>query len=289
MFELLISQALNGLVTGMSLVLVSIGLSIIFGMLRIINFAHGVFYAVGVYVAFSITLATGNFFLGLVGSAVITAILGVIVEVGLLRPLYGEDPHYHLLLLFGLALIFEEGIAIIWGLEGHTTNAPALLQGTVDLGVTKMALYRLFLIAVTAIMVLLIWLFLRATKYGAIIRAGVEWPEMVECLGINIRKLFTIGFGAGVAMAAIAGTLMTPLITIEPLMGNSILVESFVVVVLGGLGNFRGALFGGLFVGLVMNLTAIVSPEFSNTVIFVFMVAFLLLKPEGLFGGKGVV
>lgn len=289
MLLLIILQVINGLVTGMSLVLVAVGLSIILGMLRLINFAHGVFYALGVYISFSVAAFTGNFWLGALLGFVLTGLAGMAVERGLLRGLYGEDPHYVLLLTFGLAQIIEYGIVEIWGLEGRITETPSILMGTLNVGFTHLSKYRLFLIVFTAVLVWVIWLFLKRTRYGAIVRAGVEHPEMVEALGINIYLIYTLGYGVGVGLAGMAGMLMTPLVQIDPLMGQTILVESFVVVVIGGLGNFRGAVFGGILVGEVISLAAIFSAELGQVAIFVFMTAFLLWKPTGLFGGKGVV
>jgi branched-chain amino acid transport system permease protein len=286
---LLILQIINGLVSGMTLVMVAVGLSIIFGMLRLINFAHGVFYALGVYISYSFAKWTGNFWLGLLVGFVLTGLVGLAIERGLLRRLYGQDPSYVLLLTFGIAQIIEYGIVQIWGLEGRSTEMPSLLKGTVSVGFTDLSIYRLFLIGFTAVLVVLIWLFLKRSRYGIIIRAGVEHPEMVESLGINLYLVYTIGFAIGVGLAAVAGMLMTPLTQIQPLMGQNILVQSFVVVVLGGLGNFRGAVFGGLIVGEIMSISSIFSAQIGNVIIFVFMAIFLLWRPQGLFGGKGVV
>lgn len=286
---LLVLQIINGLVSGMTLVMVAVGLSIIFGMLRLINFAHGVFYALGVYISFSFASWTGNFWLGLLIGFVLTGLVGLAMERGLLRRLYGQDPSYVLLLTFGMAQIIEYSIVQIWGLEGRVTEMPPLLKGTVSIGFTDLSIYRLFLIAFTTALVVLIWLFLKRTRYGIIIRAGVEHPEMVESLGINLYLIYTLGFAIGVGLAGMAGMLMTPLTQIQPLMGQSILVQSFVVVVLGGLGNFRGAVFGGLIVGEIMSISSIVSAQIGNVIIFVFMAIFLLWRPQGLFGGKGVV
>ena len=286
---LLILQIINGLVSGMTLVMVAVGLSIIFGMLRLINFAHGVFYALGVYISYSFATWTGNFWLGLLIGFVLTGLVGLAMERGLLRRLYGQDPSYVLLLTFGMAQIIEYSIVQIWGLEGRITEMPSLLKGTVSVGFTDLSIYRLFLIAFTTVLVVLIWLFLKRTRYGIIIRAGVEHPEMVESLGINLYLIYTLGFAIGVGLAGMAGMLMTPLTQIQPLMGQSILVQSFVVVVLGGLGNFRGAVFGGLIVGEIISISSIVSAQIGNVIIFVFMAIFLLWRPQGLFGGKGVV
>jgi branched-chain amino acid transport system permease protein len=286
---LLILQIINGLVSGMTLVLVAVGLSIIFGMLRLINFAHGVFYALGVYISYSFATWTGNFWLGLLLGFVLTGLVGLAMERGLLRRLYGQDPSYVLLLTFGMAQIIEYGIVQVWGLEGRITEMPPLLKGTVSVGFTDLSIYRLFLIAFTTVLVVLIWLFLKRTRYGIIIRAGVEHPEMVESLGINLYSIYTLGFAIGVGLAGMAGMLMTPLTQIQPLMGQSILVQSFVVVVLGGLGNFRGAVFGGLIVGEIISISSIFSAQIGNVIIFVFMAIFLLWRPQGLFGGKGVV
>jgi branched-chain amino acid transport system permease protein len=289
MILLVVLQLINGLVSGMTLVMVAVGLSIIFGMLRLINFAHGVFYALGVYISFSFAAWTGNFWLGVILGFVATGLVGVIVEKGLLRRLYGQDPHYILLLTFGLAQIFEYGIVQIWGLEGRTTQVPDMLKGVLDVGFTTFSKYRLFLLVFTGVLVFSIWIFLKKTRFGAIVRAGVEHPEMVESLGINIYRIYTIGYGVGVGLAGMAGMLMSPLTQIQPLMGQTILIESFVVVILGGMGNFRGAVLGGIIVGEIISLSALISAQIGEVIIFAFMTVFLLLKPEGLFGGKGVV
>jgi branched-chain amino acid transport system permease protein len=282
--SLLFSQTLNGVVTGMLYALMGIGLSIITGILNIPNFAHGAMFALGAYLVYTVIQVVGNFWLALVLAPVGVLVLGLLVEYGGIRPLYRAGHDYQLLLTFGLSLIFTEGIIVIWGPIGKSQLPPPLLRGGVDLGITVYPRYRLFVMAMAGLLVVASWLFLEKTRYGAIMRAGIEDKEMVSLLGIDIQRLFTAAFGLGAYLAGIAGALTAPIRGLNPFMGVDMLGIAFVVVALGGLGNLPGAIVAGIIIGLAQSLVALVWPEASVAVIFAVMAAVLLVRPQGLFG-----
>ncbi len=282
--SLLVSQVLNGLATGMLYALMGIGLSIITGVLNIPNFAHGALFALGAYLLYSIIQLAGNFCLALVIAPLGVGLLGVLIEYGGIRPLYKAGHDYQLLLTFGLSLIVTEGIIIIWSPVGMSQLPPPLLRGGVDLGITFYPKYRLFVMVAAALLVFGAWLFLEKTRYGAIMRAGIEDKEMVALLGIDIHRLFTAAFALGCVLAGIAGALTAPIRGLNPLMGVDMLGIAFVVVALAGLGNLLGSIAAGLLVGVAQSLVALFWPEASVAVIFAVMAAVLLVRPQGLFG-----
>jgi len=282
--SLLVSQVLNGLATGMLYALMGIGLSIITGVLNIPNFAHGALFALGAYLLYSIIQLVGNFWLALVIAPLGVGLLGVLIEYGGIRPLYKAGHDYQLLLTFGLSLIVTEGIIIIWSPVGMSQLPPPLLRGGVDLGITFYPKYRLFVMVAAALLVFGAWLFLEKTRYGAIMRAGIEDKEMVALLGIDIHRLFTAAFALGCVLAGIAGALTAPIRGLNPLMGVDMLGIAFVVVALAGLGNLLGSIAAGLLVGVAQSLVALFWPEASVAVIFAVMAAVLLVRPQGLFG-----
>ena len=282
--SLLVSQVLNGLATGMLYALMGIGLSIITGVLNIPNFAHGALFALGAYLLYSIIQLAGNFWLALVIAPLGVGLLGVLIEYGGIRPLYKAGHDYQLLLTFGLSLIVTEGIIIIWSPVGMSQLPPPLLRGGVDLGITFYPKYRLFVMVAAALLVFGAWLFLEKTRYGAIMRAGIEDKEMVALLGIDIHRLFTAAFALGCVLAGIAGALTAPIRGLNPLMGVDMLGIAFVVVALAGLGNLLGSIAAGLLVGVAQSLVALFWPEASVAVIFAVMAAVLLVRPQGLFG-----
>jgi len=282
--SLLVSQVLNGLATGMLYALMGIGLSIITGVLNIPNFAHGALFALGAYLLYSIIQIVGNFWLALVIAPLGVGLLGVLIEYGGIRPLYKAGHDYQLLLTFGLSLIVTEGIIIIWSPVGMSQLPPPLLRGGVDLGITFYPKYRLFVMVAAALLVFGAWLFLEKTRYGAIMRAGIEDKEMVALLGIDIHRLFTAAFALGCVLAGIAGALTAPIRGLNPLMGVDMLGIAFVVVALAGLGNLLGSIAAGLLVGVAQSLVALFWPEASVAVIFAVMAAVLLVRPQGLFG-----
>ena len=265
--------------------LMGVGLSLILGLLNIPNFAHGVLYALGAYVMISGAKAFG-FLGGLLAAIVAVAMLGAAIEYFGVRRLYRVHPDYILLLSFGLSLILTESIILVWGPVGITFQPPALLTGAIDLGVTAYPKYRLVVMVVTTVLVLGCYLFVTRTRYGAIIRAGIEDKEMAAALGINIRRVFTLTFAAGTGLAGLGGALMTPVRGLLPTMGIDILPFAFVVVVLGGLGSLPGAILAGLLVGVVQSLmTAIWAPG-ADASVFALMTLGIIARPQGLLGQR---
>jgi branched-chain amino acid transport system permease protein len=264
--------------------LMGLGLSLITGILNIPNFAHGALFAVGAYLLVTFVQAFGNFWLGLLIAPLGVALLGLLIEYAGIRRLYAAGHDYQLLFTFGLSLIIAEGIILIWGPVGISHLPPALLRGGLDLGFTFYPKYRLFVMLTAGLLVLLTWLFLEKTKYGAIMRAGIENKEMVSLLGIDIHKLFTAAFALGAYLAGIAGALIAPIRGLSPGMGVDMLGIAFVVVALGGLGNLLGAIAAGLLIGIAQAIVAAYWTEASTVVIYAVMAIVLLVRPQGLFG-----
>jgi branched-chain amino acid transport system permease protein len=283
--SLLAGAILNGLVTGMLYALMGVGLSLILGLLNIPNFAHGVLYALGAYVMLSGAKAFG-FLGGVVAAVAAVAVLGAAIEFLGVRRLSRVHPDYTLLLTFGLSLILTETIILVWGPVGITFQPPPLLAGGVDLGVTVYPKYRLVVMVVSAALVLGCYLFVTRTRYGAIIRAGIEDKDTAAALGINIRLVFTLTFAAGAGLAALGGALMAPVRGLLSTMGIDILPFAFVVVVLGGLGSLPGAILAGLLVGVVQSLmTAIWAPG-ADASVFALMTLGIIARPQGLLGQR---
>lgn len=285
---LILVQFLNGISLGMIYVLIAVGLTVVFGMLNIINFAHGALYAVGAYLAFSISMMLGqwigSFWIAIVLAPLFTAVLGAAIEVGLLRRMMDAEHEYQILLTFGVALILQELIIMIWGPIGKSLAMPGELKGVVDFGIFTFPDYRIFLIGFIALVCLAVWLLIEKTSYGSIIRAGTENRNMVNCLGIDIYRVFTIVFALGVGLAGLAGALALPMRGAQPLMGDTILILCFVVVVIGGMGSFTGAVLGGLLVGVVESMMALVWPAGTMISIFAAMALVILICPRGLLG-----
>ena len=280
----LLGQILNGVATGMLYALMGLGLSLITGVLNIPTFAHGVLFAVGAYLLVTLVGVVGNFWIALLLAPLGVAILGWLIEYAGIRRLYGAGHDYQLLFTFGLALIFSEAIILIWGPVGISQLPPPILRGGVDLGFTFYPKYRLFVMVMAGLLVLATWLFLEKTRYGAIMRAGIENKEMVSLLGIDIHKLFTAAFALGAFLAGIAGALTAPIRGLSPQMGADMLGIAFVVVALGGLGNLLGAIAAGLIIGVAQAIVAGHWTEASQVVIFAVMAGILLVRPQGLFG-----
>jgi branched-chain amino acid transport system permease protein len=279
-------QLLNGIVQGMIYALVAAGLTLIFGMLDIPNFAHGAFYALGAYVAFTLVSATGNFWLAIAIVPVVVAVIGLVVDAFAMRRLARAGHVYQILFTLGLVLIVQESIVLIWGANPTSIDVPAALGGGVPLGAVSFPFYRLFLVVAAALVIGLVWIALERTKYGAIIRAGIDDPEMVDCIGIDVQRLFTLVFGIGIGLAALAGALILPIRGGQPAMGNELMATSFAVVVIGGLGSYLGAVVGGLFVGLTQAVMTILYPAASEVAIFAAMALVILIRPQGLFGKR---
>ena len=279
-------QLLNGIVQGVIYALVAAGLTLIFGMLDIPNFAHGAFYALGAYVAFTVVASTGDFWLAIAVVPLVVAGLGLLVDAFAMRRLARAGHVYQILFTLGLVLIVQEAIVLIWGADPTSVDVPRGLDGGVPLGVVSFPYYRLFLVAASALVIGVVWLGLERTKYGAIIRAGIDDPEMVDCIGIDVQRLFTIVFGIGVGLAGLAGALILPIRGGQPAMGQELMAISFAVVVIGGLGSYLGAVVGGIFVGLTQAIMTIVYPAASEVAIFAAMALVILVRPQGLFGKR---
>jgi branched-chain amino acid transport system permease protein len=279
-------QLLNGLVQGMIYALVAAGLTLIFGMLDIPNFAHGAFYALGAYVAYSVVASTGNFWLAIAVVPIAVAVLGLVIDALAMRRLAREGHVYQILFTLGLVLIVQEAIVLIWGADPTSVAVPRALDGGIPLGVVQFPYYRLFLAVVAALVIAAVWFALERTRYGAIIRAGIDDPEMVSCIGIDVQRLFTVVFACGVALAGLAGALIVPLRGGQPAMGNELMATSFAVVVIGGLGSYLGAVVGALFVGLTEAIMTIVYPPAAEVAIFAAMALVILIRPQGLFGRR---
>lgn len=286
MSVLIVSQLINGVVTGMLYALVGVGLTLILGVLNIPNFAHGVLFAFGAYFFMAVLQVTGGFWVGLVLAPFGVALMGMAIEYFGVRRLYAAHHDYQLLFLFAVALILQETIVLIWGPVGTTIMPPPSLGGGVDLGVTTYPLYRLVVMGLTAAIVLGLWLFLSRTNVGATIRAGIENREMVEVLGIDVQRVFLLTFGLGSWLAGIAGGIATPIMGLTPTMGFDILPITFVVVVIAGLGSIIGAIVAGILIGVAQSLTTIWFPQAAQVVIYLLMGLTIILRPQGLFGKR---
>ena len=282
-------QLFAGLALGSVYVLLAIGLSLIFGMLTVVNFAHGAFFMLGAYVGLWLLSIGVNFWICLVAVPVIVGGFGLAVERTLIRPLYGRGIDYPLLLTFGLSYIIVEVVRIVFGKSGYPVDTPSLLQGAVNIGVGYFPLYRLFVMGVTALILVGLWLFLERTRYGLIIRAGARDPQIVRVLGVNISRVWLMVFGLGCGIAGLGGLLAAPLQGVIPEMGGPILAEAFVVTVVGGMGSLMGAVLAGLLVGVVVSLSSLFAPEMAKVAIFALMAVVLLIRPQGFFGRAGLM
>jgi len=280
-------QFFFGIALGCIFVLLSSGMSIIFGLLDVVNFAHGTFAMLGAYAVFVMISLSGSFVVGLVSAVVIVGIVGMIVEFLFLKPLYGKDPLLPLLLTFGLSVAIPDLIKIIFGLIGKPVNYPEALSGTLVLGSIILPGYRLFIILFTLVALISLWLFLKRSDLGMIIRASTRDSLMVQTLGINVSRIWTFGFGLGVGLAALAGAIAAPMMSATPDMGVDMTMTAFVVTVVGGLGSLGGAIVGGLLIGLVVAFTAFVAGEYSSVSMYFCMALILLVRPRGLFGEQG--
>ena len=285
----LAAQVFTGLVLGMIYVLLAIGLSLIFGLMTVVNFSHGALYMLGAYVGFTLLRLTGSFSVALILAPLLVGVLGLLVERFLIRPLYGRSPDDPLLLTFGLSLVVVEAARLIWGKIGLTLDPPRALSGAVNLGFTYFPTYRLFVIAITALVLVGLWLFLEKTNVGLVIRAGSRDPLMVRALGFDVGRIWFLVFGIGAGLAGLAGILAGPMRGAYAEMGVTIIIESFVVVVVGGMGSLLGAVVSGLLIGQVVSLTTFFAPKLAEIVVFVFMAVVLLLRPSGLFGEAGLL
>ncbi len=287
--SLLLLQLMTGVAQGAVYALLALGLSLIFGMLTVVNFAHGAFFMVGAFLGVYFYGLTGSFWFSLVLTPLAVGAFGLLVERFLVRPLYGRGIDYPLLLTFGLSYVMVEAMRVAFGIEGMPTSTPELLRGAVNLGFGFFPRYRLFLIAVTALVVAALWLFLERTRYGLIIRAGSRDPEIVRVLGVDVARVWLLVFGIGTGIAGLSGALAAPTRAVNPEMGISVLAEAFVVTVVGGMGSLPGAVLAGLLVGIVSSMTSLWAPAYAELSIFLLMAAVLLVRPQGFFGKAGLM
>jgi branched-chain amino acid transport system permease protein len=284
----LLAQVFTGLVLGMIYVLLAIGLSLIFGLMTVVNFAHGALYMLGAYFGVFLLGYTRSFWVALIVAPLMVGALGLLIERFLIRRLYGRSPDDPLLLTFGLSLILIEGVKVFWGKIGLTLDPPRALAGAVDLGFMIFPAYRIFLIAVTVAVLIALYFFLGRTNIGLIIRAGSRDPLMVRALGIDLGRIWLIVFGIGTALAGLAGILAGPMRGAYAEMGVTMVIESFVVIVVGGMGSLLGAVVAGLLIGQVVGLTTLFLPKAAEIMVFMVMAVVLLVRPSGLFGEAGL-
>ncbi|SAK42539.1 inner-membrane translocator [Caballeronia hypogeia] len=281
----MMSQLLLGLVNGSFYAILSLGLAVIFGLLNVINFAHGALFMLGAMLAWM-----GYSYLGipywamLVLAPLVVGVFGVLIEKSMLRWLYKLDHLYGLLLTFGLTLVIEGVFRSIYGSSGQPYDVPSLLQGATNLGFMFLPNYRAWVVVASLAVCFATWFVIEKTRVGAYLRAGTENPKLVEAFGVNVPLMITLTYGFGVALAAFAGVLAAPVIQVSPLMGQSMIITVFAVVVIGGMGSIMGSILTGLLLGVVEGFTRVFYPEASATVVFVIMAIVLMIRPAGLFG-----
>jgi branched-chain amino acid transport system permease protein len=281
----LLSQLLLGLVNGSFYAMLSLGLAVIFGLLNVINFAHGALYMMGAFAAFIGVTSFGlNYWAMLLLAPLAVGVFGILVERTMLRRLYRLDHLYGLLLTFGITLLLEGLFRSFYGVSGQTLDVPEALSGATDLGFMILPNYRAWVVAASLAVCLATWFVIEKTSLGATLRAGTENPRLVEAFGVNVPRMVMLTYGFGVALAGLAGVLAAPVINVTPLMGSNLIIVVFAVVVIGGMGSILGAILTGLGLGVIEGLTRVWYPEASEVVVFVVMVIVLLLRPAGLFG-----
>jgi branched-subunit amino acid ABC-type transport system permease component len=284
----LLPQLLHGLVFGAALGLLALGLTVIFGLLGVMNFAHGELFTLGAYVGIVVITLTQSFWVALVLAPLLVGAVGAVMEVLTLRPIYRREPLYGLILTFGLALIFRELIREIWGGDMRRIVEP--VSGSVPLLGMIYPRYRLFLLAASLVLLLLIWLFFTKTRAGIIVRAAVQDAEMLDGLGVNVPRVFTLAFAGSSALAALAGLLLAPIFTVVPTMGVEMILLAFIVVILGGMGSLGGSVLAALLIGLAQSLFSLwMNPQRVAIGLFAIMIFVLIVRPRGFFGREGVL
>ncbi|SAL41049.1 inner-membrane translocator [Caballeronia arvi] len=281
----MMSQLLLGLVNGSFYAILSLGLAVIFGLLNVINFAHGALFMLGAMLAWmGYSYFNVPYWVMLVAAPIIVGLFGVIVERSMLRWLYKLDHLYGLLLTFGLTLVIEGVFRSIYGSSGQPYDVPSLLQGATNVGFMFLPNYRAWVVVASLAVCFATWFVIEKTRIGAYLRAGTENPKLVEAFGVNVPMMITLTYGFGVALAAFAGVLAAPVIQVSPLMGQSMIITVFAVVVIGGMGSIMGSILTGLLLGVIEGFTRVFYPEASATVVFVIMAIVLMIRPAGLFG-----
>ncbi|MEI7568016.1 MAG: branched-chain amino acid ABC transporter permease [Alcaligenaceae bacterium] len=280
-----LGQLLLGLVNGSFYAILSLGLAVIFGLLNVINFAHGALYMFGAFLAWmGLSYFDLNYWVMLAIAPFIVGVFGIFIERFLLKHLYKLDHLYGLLLTFGITLLMEGLFRSFYGVSGQPYSTPEALRGATNLGFMVLPNYRAWVVVASVVVCLLTWFVIERTRLGALLRAGTENPRLVEAFGVNVPLMVTLTYGFGVALAGFAGVLAAPILQISPLMGSNLIVVVFAVVVIGGMGSILGAIVTGLGLGVIEGLTKVFWPEASSTVVFIIMAIVLLLRPAGLFG-----
>ena len=279
------SQLLIGLVNGSFYAMLSLGLAVIFGLLNVVNFAHGAMFMLGAMFAWMGGQYLGlSYWVMLFLSPLVVFAIGIVIEKLFLKHLYKLDHLYGLLLTFGITLVVEGLLRTQYGVSGLSYSPPELLRGSTDLGFMVLPNYRAWVVFASLAVCLGTWLIIEKTKLGALLRAGTENPKLVEAFGINVPRMVTLTYGLGVALAAVAGVLAAPVLQVSPLMGSNLIIVVFAVVVIGGMGSILGSILTGLALGVIEGMTKVFYPEASTTVVFVIMVLVLMFRPAGLFG-----
>ena len=283
--QVILGQLLLGLVNGSFYAMLSLGLAVIFGLLGVVNFAHGAFYMLGAYATWVLLDVFGfGYWWALLLSPLAVGVLGLVLERLFLRHLYKIDPLYGLLLTFGLSLIAEGVLREVFGASGQTYPVPELLQGAIDVGFMNLPIYRVWVILASLAICFLTWYLIERTRLGSTLRAATENPRLVQAFGINVPLIVMFTYAAGVALAALAWVLSAPIIQVSPLMGSSLVIVVFAVVVIGGMGSIMGSILSGVGLGVIEGFTKVLYPEASNIVVFLIMAIVLCWRPAGLFG-----
>jgi branched-chain amino acid transport system permease protein len=281
----ILGQLMLGLVNGSFYAILSLGLAVIFGLMGIVNFAHGAFYALGAFAALLGLQHLGvNYWAALLLSPLLIGALGIVIERLFLRHIYQLEPLYGLLLTFGIALVIEGCLHQYFGASGQSYPVPAALRGVLNLGFMILPLYRAWVILVSLIVCLSVWFIIERTRLGGTLRAATENAPLLQAFGVNVPLLVAVTYGGGVALAALAGVLSAPVILVSPQMGSSLVIVVFAVVVIGGMGSILGAIVSGLALGVIEGFTKVIYPEASNIVVFLIMALVLIVRPAGLFG-----
>lgn len=280
-------QTLNGLQFSMLLFLLSIGLTVIFGLMHFVNLAHGALYALGAYAGVTAATAAGSYWAGFVAAPVAVALAGVVLYLGLIRRMRRAGPMNQVLVTFGLIFVFLDLFRIVWGNFALAAPQPDLLSGRTELFGIVYPTYRLFIIAVGLAVMAVLGLVLARTQIGAMIRAGVDNDQMASCLGIDVERLFFLVFCLGCALAGLAGIIAAPVFSVTPDMGTQILIPTLIVVVIGGLGSLRGAVAGSLLVGFIQTFGAVLAPQLASVIVYALLATVLILRPAGLFPARG--
>ena len=282
-----VSQLFNGLALGALLALISSGLTIIYGTLGVLNLAHGAMFMLGGYAGYAAYQATNSFVLAVIAGSVALLLVGVVLERVLVRHFYSRPHEDQLLVTFGLAIVIVEAVRFFFGSESRSVPAPASLSGITSLGFAMYPTYRIALMGIIAAALFALFVVLYRTRLGMIVRAGIEDAVMVDSLGINVYRVFMVVFGIGAMAAGFAGIVNAPVVSLTPEVGETILVQTFVVVVIGGVGSFPGAILGGLIAGEIISLTSMVNPGYAYVMLFAAMTLVLMVRPHGLMGQPG--